>query len=220
MKTINKFKNVAIALLFISITSCSSDDDNNIAELELTENESIEEKAIITSKIENLSAPQSGGQGQPISGEFTKFDFKTGTETTSETEWDIAFRGTTIAVNGGTSTGTTDEPERNGNAGVAIVSGTFDNITTANNLTFKQDSPETSFAIPTGSDNGWYNYNFVTNVVSSIPGTIIVLKTRDGKYAKIEILSYYLNLDSTDAAGSRHYTFNYSYNPNEGETSI
>ena len=51
-----------------------------------------------------------------------KFDFVTGEKSTSETEWDIAFRGTTICINGGTSTGTADEPVRNGNAGAVVVS--------------------------------------------------------------------------------------------------
>ena len=60
--------------------------------------------------VEDLHAPQEGGQGQPISGQFTKFDFETGSETNSETDWDIAFRGTSIIVNGGISLGTNDEP--------------------------------------------------------------------------------------------------------------
>ena len=68
----------------------------------------------ISGKMENLSAPQTGGQGQPIGGDFTKFSFSAGAITTSDTDWDIAFRGTTIAINGGAVTGTADEPTRNG----------------------------------------------------------------------------------------------------------
>ena len=56
--------------------------------------------------------------------------------TTSETDWDIAFRATTIAVNGGVVTGTVDEPVRNGEAGATIVNGTFASVTTAEGLTF------------------------------------------------------------------------------------
>lgn len=175
--------------------------------------------SLVSSTIENLHAPQTGGQGQPIGGPFTKFDFATGMETTSETEWDIAFRGTTIAVNGGTATGTDDEPARNGSVGATIETGTFASIITAEGLSFAQDA-DASFAIPTGSDNGWYNYNFATNVVSPIPGKVLVFKTRDGKYAKVEILSYYLDQDSTNPAGGRYYTFNYVYNPNAGITSF
>jgi hypothetical protein len=205
MKTIKTFKALAIAVLFIGFTSCDSDDDAALA-------------AVESKTVSNLAAPQSGGQGQgPVGGPFTKFDFATGLETSSETDWDIAFRGTTIAVNGGAITGTADEPERNGDAGSAIVVGTFASVTTADGLTFDQDS-STSFAIPTGSDNGWYNYNFRTNIISPIPGKVIVIRTRDGRYAKVEILSYYENQDTT--ASGRFYTFNYVYNPNDGETTF
>lgn len=201
-----------LATLFIlAFTSCSSDDDTTVT-LAPVEAE----------QVSNLYAPQTGGQGAPIGGDFTKFDFETGAITTSDTEWDIAFRGTTIAVNGGVATGTDDEPTRTGDAAAAIVTSTFDNVTTAEGLTFTQDS-ESEFAIPTGSDNGWYNYNFQNNVVSPIPGQILVFKTTEGNYAKIEILSYYQDAPAspdpqTDA--SRYYTFNYVYNPNEGETTF
>ncbi|MEL6974597.1 MAG: IPT/TIG domain-containing protein, partial [Bacteroidota bacterium] len=173
--------------------------------------------------VENLFAPQTGGQGQgEIGGEFTKFSFATGLETESDTEWDIAFRGTTIAVNGGAVTGTNDEPARNGNGGAAIEDALFSEITSADGLNYTQDGTG-AFAIPTGSDNGWYNYNFMTNVVSPLPGKILIFRTHDGKYAKIEILSYYQDAPASpdgfvDAA--RYYTFNFVYNPNEGETDL
>lgn len=208
MTTMNTIKSIAIAALFIGFTSCSSDDDNTP-----------QPDPVQSEQVVNLAAPQTGGQGQPVGGEFAKFDFETGDMTTSDTDWDIAFRGTTIALNGGTVTGTADEPARNGNGGATIASGTFASVTTAEGLTFDQDG-DAAFAIPTGSDNGWYNYNFQTNVISPIPGKILVFRTRDGKYAKVEILSYYLDQDSSNPAGGRHYTFNYVYNPNEGETSF
>lgn len=212
MKTMKILKSITVVALLIGFISCSSDDDNNTPQPTQLESQ----------QVVNLPAPQTGGQGQPIGGEFAKFNFETGTRTSSDTEWDIAFRGTTIAVNGGTVTGTADEPTRNGNAGATITTGTFASIVTADGLTFAQDA-DAAFAIPTGSDNGWYNYNFQTNIVAPIPGKILVFRTRDGKYAKVEILSYYkdapVNPDpNTDE--SRYYTFNYVYNPNEGETSF
>ena len=98
MKTINFLTLVA---LFISFNSCSDDDSVPLLEVE-------------SETISNLHAPQSGGQGQPVSGVFTKFNFATGQTTTSDTDWDIAFRGTSIIVNGGNTLGTTDEPNRTG----------------------------------------------------------------------------------------------------------
>ena len=99
------------------------------------------------------------------------------------------------------------------------MSGTFDSVTTVQGLTFSQDA-EGSFAIPTGSDNGWYNYNPQTFTITPVPGKVLVFRTRDGRYAKVEILSYYLDQDSSNTRGGRYYTFNYVFNPNQGETSF
>ena len=173
MKTITL---VAIALL--GFTSCSNDDDATPL------------LAVESETVSNLYAPQTGCQGQPIGGEFTKFDFSTATTTTSDTDWDIAFRGTTIIVNGGESQGTTDEPSRTGNAAAYIASNTFADVTSVDENVFVQDS-QSALAIPTGSDNGWYNYNSATFTITPLAGKILVFRTADNKYAKIEILSYY-----------------------------
>jgi len=177
---------------------------------------------LVSGTMENLFAPSTSNFGEPAAGEFTKFSFATGDVTTSDTEWDIAFRTTTIAVNGGAVTGTNDEPTRNGNGGATIVDGLFTDVTSASGLTFAEDGTG-AFAIPTGSDNGWYNYNFMTNVVSPLPGKILVFRTHDGKMAKIEILSYYENAPANPNGfedPARYYTFNYVYNPNDGENSL
>ena len=105
-----------LSIFLISIVSCSTDDDNTVL-LEVQ-----------TETVLNLHAPQSGGQGEPVSGVFTKFNFETGTTTTSETDWDIAFRGTAIIVNGGQSLGTNDEPDRTGNAAAYIANGTMASV--------------------------------------------------------------------------------------------
>ncbi|MEP3382966.1 MAG: HmuY family protein [Flavobacteriaceae bacterium] len=211
MKTTIKF--FSLLFMLVAFVGCSDDEDDT-PDLD----------AVESSTASNIEAPQTGGAGtdEPEGGPFTKFSFETGAVTDSDTEWDIAFRGTTIAVNGGTVTGTDDEPERNGNAAVAIETGTFANITNADGLTFAQDA-DGSFAIPTGSDDGWYNYNSATFIASPIPGIVLVVRTHDGKYAKIEILSYYPDAPAEPNAftdESRVYTFNYVYNPNEGETTL
>ena len=177
---------------------------------------------LVAETVSNLEAPQTGGQGEPIGGPFTKFSFETGAVTESDTDWDIAFRGTTIAVNGGVVTGTADEPVRNGDAAASIENGTYSEITSADGLSFVQDA-DGAFAIPTGSDQGWYNYNPATFTVSPIPGKILVFRTHDGKYAKVEILSYYRDAPAQPDAftdESRVYTFRYVYNPNDGETNL
>tara|TARA_R110001583_G_scaffold195244_1_gene370868 strand:- start:2400 stop:3026 length:627 start_codon:yes stop_codon:yes gene_type:complete len=204
MKTIQL---LALVALFIGFTSCSNDDDT----IPLLE--------VASETMLNLHAPQEGGQGQPVSGQFTKFDFETGQTTASETDWDIAFRGTTIIVNGGASLGTTDEANRTGAAAAYIANGTIASITEVNTALFVQDS-ETGYAIPSGSGNGWYIYaGPPTHLINPIPGKIVVFKTRNNKYAKVEILSYYKDAPENPDTGvdeSRYFTFNYVYQPNEG----
>lgn len=210
MKTIKTIQLALLAILCLGFTSCSKDEDATpLLEVE-------------SEQVINLHAPQTGGQGQPIGGEFTKFDFSSGSVTTSETDWDIAFRGTSIIVNGGVSQGSNDEPARNGNAATYITSNTFAGVTSVDESLLIQDSEE-SLAIPASSGSGWYNYNPSTFTVTPRAGKILVFRTRDNRYAKIEILSYYKDAPSipnpfTDE--SRYYTFNYVFQPNENLTTF
>jgi hypothetical protein len=126
-------------------------------------------------------------------------------------KWDIAMRSTTILTNAGTS---------GPGAGGAFVQRavSFDTYAAIpTDSTFRTDSNTTPvYAIPTGSGNGWYNYNSSTNIISPIPGNIIIVRTATGKYAKLEILSYYKNAPNTPSAADvpRFYTFRYIYQPN------
>ena len=202
MKTIKLF---ILSLVLITFHNC---DDNDPVLLDT-----------VSITVEDLHAPQEGGQGQPISGLFAKFDFESGLQTESDSEWDVAFRGTSIIVNGGTSLGSADEPERTGDAGVYIFDGTMAEMTAVETSLIIQDSAD-GYAITSGSGNGWYTYaGAPTYLISPTPGKILVFRTRDGKYAKMEILSYYLGApENPDAFSdpSRYYTFNYVYQPNEG----
>ncbi len=53
-------------------------------------------------------------------GDFIKFSFSEGSIVTDE-DWDVAFRGTTLIVNGGQKAHY-DQPERSGNGAVYILS--------------------------------------------------------------------------------------------------
>ena len=201
MKTI---KLLALLAIFIGFNSCSdNDDDDPTLQIE-------------TETVSNLYAPQEGGQGQPISGDYKKFDFSTGETTMSATDWDIAFRGTDIIINGGISSGGTDEPSRTGDAGAYIANGTMAGVTSANVSLLTQDT-ENAHVLA-----NWYTYaGPPTHAINPTAGKILVIRTRDGRYAKVEILSYYedgeANADFTDF---RYYTFNYVYQPNEGVTTF
>lgn len=207
MKTVKFLIAITISTF---IMSC---DDNDPIVLEQVQSES----------VSNLHAPQGGGQGQPVSGAFTKFDFETGQTTTSDTDWDIAFRGTSIIVNGGVSLGTADEPSRTGGAALYLTTGGLAAVTQVNDASFIQDNA-TGYAIPSGGGNGWYAYaGPPTHLITPIAGTVIVVKTSEGKYAKLEIVSYYKDAPASPNAftdESRYYTFNYVYQPNAGVTTF
>lgn len=208
MKTI---KHLTLALLFIGFTSCSNDDDNSSALMEIE-----------TETITNLQATQSADYSTTpptITGDYIKFSFDAGAITTGD-EWDIAFRGSTIIINGGEATAE-DQPERTGEGGAYIASGTLASVTTVDPSLFNADSTTNGLAIPTGSDNGWYNYNPTNHLITPLAGKIIVVKTHDGRFAKIEILSYYENsTPNEDLTNSQFYTFNYVYQPNQGESTF
>lgn len=201
MKTI---KLLTLLAIFIGFSSCSNDNDDPVI------------LQVESDSVLNLYAPQVGGQGQPISGEFTKFDFSTGATTTSDTGWDIAFRGTDIIVNGGVSMGTTDEAVRTGNAAAYMATGTMASVAAVDASLLEQDSVN-GYVL-----SNWYTYaGAPTHAINPTPGKILVIRTRDGRYAKAEILSYYENVEANaDFTNYRYYTFNYVYQPNEGVTTF
>ncbi|PKB17533.1 HmuY family protein [Flavobacterium sp. 5] len=209
MKT--NFLKISILALVLFTASCSNDDDKNEEVI----------PAVVTQKFSNLYAPQTGGgqSGTPVGGEFIKFSFSENKIVTND-NWDIAFRGTTIIVNGGVkvSADDADEPARTGSGAVSAVSGAFASVTTFPlATTFTQDAA-TIYAF--SGDNVWYNYDGVTHIISSKAGKIFVVKTHDGKYAKFEILSYYKDAPATPEATSesRYFTFNFAYQANSTTT--
>lgn len=203
-----KFKTIISSVIIaLVLTSCGSSDQeealNQLLPLE-------------TKKIESLHAPGEG-RGE-YTGPFTKFSFSEGKQVEDD-NWDIAFRATQIIVNGGAKIGIADEPNRAGNASLSIVSNTFSEVLEAPvDERFKQDT-DGVYALPTGNGNGWYNYSFTTHIISPIAGKILVVKTHNGHYAKIEILSYY-KIPQDMSSDSQYFTFNYIYNPNKGDKAL
>ena len=138
----------------------------------------------------------------------------------ASTKWDIAFSSTKILINGGTS--------GPGIGGAFVHIGSFDTFTSipADSI-FKTDNANAaSYAIPLGSGKAWYTYDGLTTLVSPIAGRVLVIRTATGKYAKIEIISYYkggVTLPSTASVNDklfkqRYYTFRYAYQPNGSKT--
>lgn len=138
---------------------------------------------------------------------FSDSSIVTGADTLT-TKWDIAFRKTAIYTNSGV--------KGPGHGGAIVLNNTdFYELSEAPEEGYKIEQ-ENSPAIPTGSMKGWYNYNSQTHIISPIPGVILVIRTADGKYAKMQIISYYKGApeipSSTDISG--YYTFKYIYQPN------
>jgi len=158
--------------------------------------------------------------GQPVgAGKYSFFSLETrqwiSNSDSATTKWDLAFSGTTIRVNNATS--------GPGNGGAFVYVGTFDALTAIPiDSTFRIDNHPTSYAIPKGSGKGWYNYDGANNLLTPIPGRVLVIKTASGKYAKVEILNYYKGGVTPSATASdaikineqRYYTFRFIYQSN------
>ncbi|GAB3252655.1 HmuY family protein [Larkinella harenae] len=154
-----------------------------------------------------INDPQSG---RPLgsTNRFTFFSLKDGKQVpnsdSATAKWDIGFRATTIIVNGGNG--------RAGKGGAYIHNGTFESLTTVpENAAFIVDDNATKLAIPTGSGNGWYTYG--GGVIAPTPEKVLVIRTADGSYAKVEILSYYKGGPDGPGSESRYYTFRYVHQP-------
>lgn len=157
--------------------------------------------------------------GQPYgSGKFTFYSLETNSiipnSDSATNKWDLGFRGTTIITNNGTSGPAT--------GGAFVYVGTFDALSTVPaDSTFRTDNAPAAYAITTGSGKGWYSYNPTANLITPIPGRVLVIRTASGKYAKVEIQNYYKGGVTLDAGASdaeklskqRYYKFRYIYQP-------
>lgn len=160
-----------------------------------------------------------GATGPYGSGKYTFFSLATNSivpnSDSATTNWDLAFAGRTIRVNNATS--------GPGSGGAFVYTGTFDALTSVPaDSTFRIDNHPVSYAITRASGQGWYNYDAPNNIVTAIPGRVLVIKTATGKYAKVEILNYYKGgttplataTDSVKAYDSRFFSFRYNYQRN------
>lgn len=206
----NKFKTLALVLFSstaLLVTSCTKDNDN-----------APEPVKPVTLTV-NTVADLDGSKGAVYYNLSTNKQV-TGDDITAG-KWDIAFSSTNIFVNGGTSGSGTTQAQ--------VVNSIFDDLAAAPADGYKTDA--------TGANaiTGWYLYTNTNSVpnhaVLPVPGKIIVIKTKDGKYAKLEMKSYYKgNPDTTtptfadfanreNTSPSRYYTFRFAYQA-DGSTTL
>lgn len=117
------------------------------------------------------------------------FDLETGTELevddpAQDPRWDLAFRRFHIATNGGVS----------GNAGseVALLSEAFDDVTAIpdTELVVDEADGDDDNEDPDYAFRDWYDYNFMTHVLTPQPQTYVVL-TGSGNAFKVALDRYY-----------------------------
>ncbi|MCO5934950.1 HmuY family protein [Mucilaginibacter sp. RB4R14] len=135
-------------------------------------------------------------------------------------KWDIQFSDRNIFVNGGTSgIGATQ---------AQIVNSIFNDVNTAPTTGYKTDAIGVN-AILSNDWSIYTNTNSVPNhAVLMVPGKIIVVKTSYGKYAKLEMKSYYKGnpdittpafADLTTRPASSYFTFRFAYQA-DGSTTL
>ena len=202
MKQLTSLLVLSAVLVF---TSCSKDnDDNGTPEVVPT---------VTTDSVTNVN-----GSSIDNGGHYTFYSLESGTAValadSASDKWDLGISNTTLITNGGVS-----GPGKGGAyVQTSAAFSTFSSI--PSDSTFRSDSA-TAKAIKTGSGNGWYNYDFATNIISPIPGRLLIIRTATGKYAKVEILSYYKDAPVTvdpATAVPRYYTFRYSYQASGSKT--
>ena len=200
-----------LSLIILLFASCEKSSNNNI----------IDEKVIQFVEL-NASQYEVNILDSLVTGKFEKFSFSEG-DTVNHDNWDVAFSGTTIIVNGGDSYNV-NQPERTGNAAVYIATGVMSDIKIVDINKLEQDNASGPAIIDDLgiSGDGWASYDMSTHIISPIAGRILVFRTHDNKYAKMEILYYYdsPNPDPSNGDYGGYYTFNYVYQPNDNNTSF
>ena len=201
-----------LSVLILFFTSCEKSSNNDV----------IIDEDVITFVELNASQYIVNPSDSVLTGKYEKFSFSEG-DTVSHENWDVAFRGTTIIVNGGDSY-SVNQPERTGNAAVYIATGVMSDIRTVDLSKLEQDNTSGPAIIDDLgiSGDGWASYDMSTHIISPIAGRILVFRTHDNKYAKMEIVYYYdsPNPDPSNGDYGGYYTFNYVYQPNDNNTSF
>lgn len=205
MKITQLFSLLTISLLLL-FTAC---DDNSTG---------VEEPVsdIEVQQVEDLEADGDNTH-------YTFFSLRTGQEVqvadSASTDWDIAFKGTTVIFNSGVS--------GPGEAGAVGLDVNFDQVEMAPSEGYRADG-DAELAIPTGGGNGWYTYTGNSNpphAVLPLEDYTIIVKTADGNhFAKVEMISYYegnpdtsteefASLQTRPAGG--YFTFRYAVQQTE-----
>jgi len=174
--------------------------------------------------VENLAAdpairdPQTGRP--TATGRFTLYSLRENrvvpNADSATAQWDIGLRQTRIIFNSGAS--------GPGQGGARLVNQIFEEVREIPaNIQFATDTTATRLALtPQGNNpNGWYTYTTGVNpaqpqagVITPTPGRTILVRTADGRFAKVRVLHYYRNRPANIdplAAEAGYYTFEFAF---------
>lgn len=111
------------------------------------------------------------------------FDLERGGLTSDSTSWDIGVKRHRLVINGGDGFV--------GRGGVLLVEAPFEEVVEA-----PSEGYMTSRVTPGGDTvnvalDDWYAYGFFSHLLEPRPASTFVLRTAEGNYARLQILSYY-----------------------------
>jgi hypothetical protein len=211
----NYMKGFISVTAIILLVSCSKNDSTTTT------------PALTVKTVNNLMADTIIGlapSGQPYgSGKYSFYSLENNAivaaSDSNSTKWDLGFRGTSIITNSGNS--------GPASGGAFVYVGVFDDLKTVPaDSVFRVDNAPSAYAITPGSGRGWYSYNATANLITPIPGRVLVIRTASGKYAKVEIMNYYKGGVTPDASApdalklseQRYYTFRFIFQANGTKT--
>lgn len=207
----SRLRNLALLLTVFSLTFTACEDTGNKGpapiEALIAENVPANINTIFATpdSVSNIEGNTENSPG------YTFYDLDLGTtvQDSLSADWDIAFGETTILANSG-----------NG-GGIQLLDQTYASVETAPTSGFED------------SNSNWYTYtgeapNGPQHAIIANDHQTLVILTPDGKYAKVQILSYYEDDPDTDSPefanfmtrpASKYFTFNYTIQ-NDGSAQL
>lgn len=195
-----RVKFIVIVSLLAGMAACKKDENN-------TPQRSYEDGK--STVIYDMAGDTRASVGDGIDGKEKRpfatflFSFKTGQQSWDTTasnrksnSWDLAFTdlyNSLVIVNNGTNV----KSPGNGGAGkgaIVLYDQPYSSITTAPDDAYFAANNLNSIGwdgYPLPSNKGWYFYSMTTHLARAMPNRTFVVRTADGKFAKLELISMY-----------------------------
>jgi len=182
-------KAIVACLVMLLASSCSKEDNKPDSTDRLS--------TVITDLVGDTTASMS--EGGSASFQNLYFNFSTHSAVTisdadkATTKWDLAFTGpynSEVYVNYG---GYQYNPGYGGPGQGAVIQidKPYDQVTTAPSAAEFSASAVTKIGWDSGNGNGWFFYSLDNHISVPVKNRTFVLRTADGKYAKLELLNVY-----------------------------